>query len=82
MQLPLALPNIMAGINQTTMMALSMVVIASMIARGLGYEVLLGINRLEVGRGLLAGLGIVVLAVLFDRITQSYGQRMRKGGQR
>jgi len=82
-QLPLALPNIMAGINQTTMMALSMVVIASMIgARGLGYEVLLGINRLEVGRGLLAGLAIVVLAVLFDRITQSYGQRVRVGGQR
>lgn len=82
-QLPLAMPNIMAGVNQTTMMALSMVVIASMIgARGLGYEVLLGINRLEVGRGLLAGLGIVALAVLFDRITQSYGHRMRKGGQR
>ncbi len=82
-QLPLALPNIMAGINQTTMMALSMVVIASMIgARGLGHEVLLGINRLEVGRGLLAGLAIVVLAVLFDRITQSYGQRVRVGGQR
>ena len=83
-QLPLAMPNIMAGINQTTMMALSMVVIASMIgARGLGYEVLLGINRLEVGRGLLAGLGIVVLAVLFDRITQSYGHRVRRqGGQR
>jgi glycine betaine/proline transport system permease protein len=81
-QLPLAMPNIMAGINQTTMMALSMVVITSMIgARGLGYEVLLGINRLEVGRGLLAGLGIVVLAVLFDRITQSYGHRVRcKGG--
>ena len=82
-QLPLALPNIMAGINQTTMMALSMVVIASMIgAKGLGYEVLLGINRLEVGRGLLAGLGIVALAVLFDRITQSYGQRVSKGNQR
>ena len=83
-QLPLALPNIMAGVNQTTMMALSMVVIASMIgARGLGYEVLLGINRLEVGRGLLAGLGIVILAVLFDRITQSYGHRVRRqGGQR
>lgn len=82
-QLPLALPNIMAGVNQTTMMALSMVVIASMIgARGLGYEVLLGINRLEVGRGLLAGLGIVVLAVLFDRITQSYGHRVRKGAHR
>jgi len=79
-QLPLALPNIMAGINQTTMMALSMVVIASMIgARGLGHEVLLGINRLEVGRGLLAGLAIVVLAILFDRITQSYGQRVRAG---
>ncbi|PWF22713.1 ABC transporter permease [Corticimicrobacter populi] len=81
-QLPLALPNIMAGINQTTMMALSMVVIASMIgARGLGYEVLLGINRLEVGRGLLAGIGIVVLAILFDRITQSYGKRVGHGGQ-
>lgn len=80
-QLPLALPNIMAGINQTTMMALFMVVIASMIgARGLGYEVLLGINRLEVGRGLLAGLGIVILAVLFDRITQSYGKRKNTGG--
>lgn len=82
-QLPLALPNIMAGINQTTMMALSMVVIASMIgARGLGHEVLLGINRLEVGRGLMAGLAIVALAILFDRITQSYGHRVRKGAQR
>lgn len=80
-QLPLAMPNIMAGINQTTMMALSMVVIASMIgARGLGYEVLLGINRLEVGRGVLAGLGIVVLAILFDRITQAYGKRRQVGG--
>ncbi len=78
-QLPLAMPNIMAGVNQTTMMALSMVVVASMIgARGLGHEVLLGINRLEVGRGLMAGLGIVALAVLFDRITQSFGQRHRQ----
>ncbi len=77
-QLPLALPNIMAGLNQTTMMALSMVVIASMIgAIGLGYEVLLGINRLEVGRGLLAGIGIVILAVIFDRITQAYGKRIQ-----
>lgn len=75
-QLPLALPNIMAGINQTTMMALAMVVIASMIGvRGLGYEVLQGINRLQVGRGLLAGLGIVILAIVFDRITQALGQR-------
>ena len=78
-QLPLALPNIMAGLNQTTMMALSMVVIASMIgARGLGYEVLLGINRLEVGRGLLAGIGIVILAIIFDRISQSYGKRIQE----
>ncbi|MGY4533657.1 glycine betaine/proline transport system permease protein [Pseudomonas sp. TE3786] len=77
-QLPLALPNIMAGINQTTMMALSMVVVASMIgARGLGQEVLLGINQLEVGRGLLAGISIVALAIIFDRITQAYGQRQQ-----
>lgn len=77
-QLPLALPNIMAGINQTTMMALSMVVVASMIgARGLGQEVLAGINRLEVGRGLLAGLAIVALAILFDRVTQAYGKRLQ-----
>ena len=80
-QIPLALPNIMAGINQTTMMALAMVVIPSMIgATGLGHEVLLGINRLEVGRGLMAGASIVVLAILFDRITQAYGRRQRKGG--
>jgi glycine betaine/proline transport system permease protein len=77
-QLPLALPNILAGINQTTMMALSMVVVASMIgARGLGQEVLAGINRLEVGRGLLAGLAIVALAILFDRVTQAYGKRLQ-----
>ncbi|HWK72079.1 ABC transporter permease [Pollutimonas sp. M17] len=79
-QLPLAMPNIMAGINQTTMMALAMVVIASMIGvRGLGYEVLQGINRLQVGRGVLAGLGIVIIAIVFDRITQQFGQRQRKG---
>ena len=78
-QIPLALPTIMAGINQTTMMALSMVVIASMIgAGGLGYQVLQGIQRLEVSRGLLAGLGIVFLAIIFDRIMQSVGKRMQK----
>jgi len=78
-QIPLALPTIMAGINQTTMMALSMVVIASMIgAGGLGYQVLQGIQRLEVSRGLLAGLGIVFLAIIFDRIVQSFGRRMQK----
>ncbi|MBA1247045.1 MULTISPECIES: ABC transporter permease [Pseudomonas] len=81
-QLPLALPSIMAGINQTTMMALSMVVIASMIgARGLGEEVLVGIQTLNVGKGLEAGLAIVILAVVIDRITQAYG-RSRYEGER
>jgi len=78
-QLPLATPTIMAGINQTTMMALSMVVIASMIgAGGLGYEVLQGIQRLDVSRGLFAGLGIVFLAIIFDRLVQAYGKRVQK----
>jgi glycine betaine/proline transport system permease protein len=78
-QIPLALPTILAGVNQTTMMALAMVVIASMIgAGGLGYQVLQGIGRLEVSRGLFAGLGIVVLAIIFDRITQSFGKRLQK----
>jgi glycine betaine/proline transport system permease protein len=77
-QIPLALPTILAGINQTTMMALAMVVIASMIgAGGLGYQVLQGIGRLEVSRGLFAGLGIVVLAIVFDRITQAFGRQLQ-----
>jgi glycine betaine/proline transport system permease protein len=77
-QIPLALPTILAGVNQTTMMALAMVVIASMIgAGGLGYQVLQGIGRLEISRGLLAGLGIVVLAIVFDRITQAFGRRLQ-----
>lgn len=77
-QMPLALPTILAGVNQTTMMALSMVVIASMIgAGGLGYQVLQGIGRLEVSRGLFAGLGIVALAIVFDRITQSFGKQLQ-----
>ncbi len=76
-QLPLALPTIMAGINQTTMMALSMVVIASMIgARGLGEQVLLGIQKLDVGQGFTAGLGIVALAIALDRTTQAIGRRL------
>lgn len=77
-QIPLALPTILAGVNQTTMMALSMVVIASMIgAGGLGYQVLQGIGRLEVSRGLFAGLGIVALAIIFDRVTQSFGKQLQ-----
>jgi len=75
-QLPLAIPAIMVGINQTTMMALAMVVIASMIgARGLGLEVLLSINRIEVGRGFEAGLSIVLLAIIIDRITHALASR-------
>ncbi len=71
-QLPLARPSIMVGINQTTMMALAMVVIGSMIGnRGLGMEVLLAINRVKIGQGFEAGISIVFLAIIIDRITNS-----------
>ncbi|BCH23719.1 ABC transporter permease [Mesorhizobium sp. L-8-3] len=74
-QLPNAMPSIMAGINQTIMLSLSMVVIASMIgAGGLGNTVLTGIQRLDVGTGFEGGLAVVVLAVVLDRITQSLGK--------
>jgi glycine betaine/proline transport system permease protein len=77
-QVPLAMPAIMQGINQTMMMALAMVVIASMIgARGVGETVLLGLQRGDPGQGLLGGLAIVLLAILFDRITQAYGRRLQ-----
>ncbi len=70
-QLPLAVPTIMSGVNQTTMMALAMVVIASMIgARGLGEQVLIAIGRIEIGRGFEAGLAIVMMAIIVDRILQ------------
>lgn len=76
-QMPLALPNIMAGVNQSIMMALAMVVIASMIGvRGLGQQVLQGLMRQEPGTGFAAGISIVLLAIILDRITQSYGRRM------
>nr|WP_209980738.1 proline/glycine betaine ABC transporter permease [Azospirillum picis] len=75
-QFPTALPSIMAGINQTIMLSLSMVVIASMIgAGGLGNEVLSGIQRLDIAQGFNGGLAVVILAVLLDRITQSFGSR-------
>ena len=78
-QLPLALPNIMQGINQCTMMALAMVVIASMIGtRGIGDEVLLGLQQLNVGMATEAGIAIVLLAIIFDRITQSYGEKIQE----
>lgn len=74
-QLPNAMPSIMAGVNQTIMLSLSMVVIASMIgAGGLGNTVLTGIQRLNVGLGFEGGLAVVILAVILDRITQSFGK--------
>lgn len=74
-QLPNAMPSIMAGMNQTIMLSLSMVVIASMIgAGGLGNSVLTGIQRLDVGAGFEGGLAVVILAVVLDRITQSFGR--------
>ena len=77
-QLPLALPSIMQGVNQTTMMALGMVDIASMIgARGMGETVLLGLQRADSGQGAVGGLGIVLLAIVFDRITQGFGNRVQ-----
>jgi len=77
-QLPLAMPTIMAGVNQTLMLALSMVVIASMIAvGGLGQMVLRGIGRLDMGLATVGGVGIVLLAIILDRITQAMGQERR-----
>ncbi|QAV23983.1 glycine betaine/L-proline ABC transporter permease ProW [Proteus hauseri] len=82
-QLPLAMPTIMAGVNQTLMLALSMVVIASMIAvGGLGQMVLRGIGRLDMGLAAVGGAGIVILAIILDRLTQSLGQNNRSKGNR
>lgn len=75
-QIPQALPTIMTGVNQTLMMAISMVVTTSMIgATGLGMEVLLGVNRIEIGRGLVSGTAVVIVAVILDRITQGFVQQ-------
>ncbi len=72
-QIPQAMPTIMAGVNQTLMMAMAMVVTCSMIgARGLGNEVLIAVNRTEIGRGLVSGFSVVILAVLLDRLTQGW----------
>ncbi|AKJ65384.1 ABC transporter permease [Kiritimatiella glycovorans] len=73
-QLPMAMPSILAGVNQTIMLSLSMVVIAAMIgAEGLGKEVYNGITRMEIGQGFEAGIAIVILAMILDRITYSLG---------
>ncbi|WP_419535746.1 ABC transporter permease [Endozoicomonas sp.] len=78
-QLPLAMPTIMAGINQTIMMALAMVVIASMIGvKGLGQPVLKSITNQYFTLGLLNGLAIVALAIIFDRVSQAYARRTQK----
>lgn len=82
-QLPLAMPTIMAGVNQTLMLSLSMVVIASMISvGGLGLMVLRGIGRLDIGLATTGGLGIVILAIILDRMTQAMGQDGRGQGRR
>lgn len=82
-QLPLAMPTIMAGVNQTLMLALSMVVIASMIAvGGLGQMVLRGIGRLDMGLATVGGVGIVILAIILDRLTQAVGRDSRSRGNR
>ncbi|MFH1804513.1 MAG: glycine betaine/L-proline ABC transporter permease ProW [Pseudomonadota bacterium] len=82
-QLPLAMPTIMAGVNQTLMLALSMVVIASMIAvGGLGQMVLRGIGRLDMGLATVGGIGIVLLAIVLDRMTQALGRDERSKGSR
>lgn len=78
-QLPQALPTIMTGINQTTMMALAMVVIASMVgAKGLGEQVLISINRIDIALGFEAGISIVFLAIIIDRITNGVADRFQK----
>jgi glycine betaine/proline transport system permease protein len=80
-QMPLATPTIMAGVNQTIMMSLSMVVVASMISvSGLGQMVLRGIGRLDMGLATVGGLGIVLLAIAVDRFSQSFGTSRRDRG--
>ncbi|GGX87886.1 proline/betaine ABC transporter permease ProW [Litchfieldella qijiaojingensis] len=84
-QIPLALRTIMAGLNQTLMLSLSMVVIAALIgAGGLGLTVFTGLGRLDVGRASLGGIGIVLLAIMLDRITQALGEggRSKAPGQK
>ncbi len=82
-ELPLATPTILAGLNQTIMLSLSMVVIASMISvKGLGNEVLRAMGRLDAGKAIVGGLGIVMLAIVLDRITQGLGRSGRDRGHR
>lgn len=78
-ELPLAMPTLLAGVNQTIMMALSMVVISAMIAAGgLGEVVLKGITQLKIGLGFEGGIAVVILAIILDRITQSFGKKKQR----
>ncbi|WP_428548193.1 ABC transporter permease [Profundibacter sp.] len=78
-QLPLALPNLFAGVNQTIMMALAMVVVASLIgAHGLGSNVLKAVNNQYLTLGMMNGLAIVAIAIVFDRVSQKFGKRLQK----
>jgi len=78
-QIPLALPNIFAGVNQTIMMALAMVVVAALIGvHGLGQEVLKAVNNQYLALGMMNGLAIVAIAIVFDRVSQKYGKRLQK----
>ncbi|MEZ5705520.1 MAG: ABC transporter permease subunit [Burkholderiaceae bacterium] len=78
-QLPLALPTIMAGVNQTIMLSLAMVVIASMIGvQGLGQPVLKAISNQYFTMGVFNGMAIVGIAIIFDRVSQAYGKRLQK----
>ena len=75
-ELPMALPTILAGVNQTVLLALSMVVVAALIgSRGLGQPVVEGLTQLQIGKGFEGGLGIVILAIFLDRITQAVGEQ-------
>lgn len=77
-ELPQAMPTIMAGVNQTTMMAMAMVVVSSMIgAKGLGYSVLIAINRTDIAMGFESGISIVFLAIIIDRLTQSISNKYK-----
>ncbi len=78
-QMPLALPNIFAGVNQTIMMALAMVVVAALIGvRGLGMEVLKAVNNQYITLGFMNGLAIMAIAIVFDRVSQKFGKRLQK----
>lgn len=81
-QIPQAKATIMTGVNQTLMMAMAMVVTCSMIgASGLGMEVLMGVQRIEIGRGLVAGTAVVILAIVLDRITQGIAEQEQTDGK-